>query len=754
MSMEESISLEETNKIRISLGLKPLVDDKAPADTAEAAAEKNYAKQREREKKEAESKRVFDNIAKVKNKRELNAGLKGRTLADLDAGEGDKQEKILAKKRQEELDSMDKAIQDEYTEKDLSGLKVTHDFDELEDGHERILTLKDSRILDNEEDELQNVEMAEHERRQKVQELKIKKPQYTGYDDDEFAGGGIGMKRSVLAKYDEELEGGKDSGFRLGSNAGSLPRAPQTKQDIAETLNRSLLSIDYSKNLEASDYLQAGDKGFKKPKTKKKRANARVVEADPELAVPTDDAMDVDEKKPRRAINLDVNFVDDDDLQASLARARLAKIKKVAKKTPEEIAARIAEERAAEQPAPGVKVEEDESMVPGEGDGLVFDDTSEFVRAISYNPAAPKPVKREAPSQAAISAGQGTPMQVDGDQAITELEAGELKQEEDDDDMSDEEMLDQIESVMKAMERNERADAEANGFEVGTASEQALGTGVITAPSADQMEHERVQKDKDSWLAEQRRRLAQREADRYRIRGNGKDQATREYDNRLREQQEARASAEHFKDYKPDINIVYYDEFGRALTPKEAWKALSHRFHGKMPGRMKQEKRLKRIEEEKRREAMASGDTPLNMTSRFQQRQELAGQAHMVLSVGNRGAVPQAEAFLDQPNLSKKLADKKRGKGDSAVNIGTPDITSFTAAQPLLVSGTASAGASPAPRAGFKRVGSFAPVSSATPAGDATPAPASGAGDGAKVTFGLKRKAADEGQDTPPTKRR
>ena len=62
--MEESISLEETNRIRISLGLKPLTDDNAPADTAEAAAEKNYANQRERERKERDAKRLFDNIAK------------------------------------------------------------------------------------------------------------------------------------------------------------------------------------------------------------------------------------------------------------------------------------------------------------------------------------------------------------------------------------------------------------------------------------------------------------------------------------------------------------------------------------------------------------------------------------------------------------------------------------------------------------------------------------------------------------------
>lgn len=56
MSMEESISLEETNKIRISLGLKPLTDDSAPADDADKEAELNYSKQREREAKEREAK--------------------------------------------------------------------------------------------------------------------------------------------------------------------------------------------------------------------------------------------------------------------------------------------------------------------------------------------------------------------------------------------------------------------------------------------------------------------------------------------------------------------------------------------------------------------------------------------------------------------------------------------------------------------------------------------------------------------------
>ena len=33
---------------------------------------------------------------------------------------------------------------------DLEGIKVSHDFEGMEEGEARILTLKDSRILDNE----------------------------------------------------------------------------------------------------------------------------------------------------------------------------------------------------------------------------------------------------------------------------------------------------------------------------------------------------------------------------------------------------------------------------------------------------------------------------------------------------------------------------------------------------------------------------------------------------------------------------
>ncbi|THH20732.1 hypothetical protein EW146_g681 [Bondarzewia mesenterica] len=797
--MEESISLEETNKIRISLGLKPLTDDSAPADDQEKQAERNYASQREQEAKARETKKIQDRIAKVRNKRELHASLKGATLGDADMDTDDtlkwikkakKRERELVKKRQAELESMDKVFQGEdYTEKDLEGLKVSHDFEELEEGEARILTLKDSRILDNEggflrlgccfkfdscdmrspEDVLQNVEMAERERTKERNELKLKKRDYTGYDDEEFVEGREGMKRTVLSKYDEFLEGAKETGFRLGSSTFSSSEVKRQNQEQAATaINKSLLSIDYTKNMEISDYVQKGDVGFKKLKAKKKRPSRRAAEEADVGPTNEEDAMAVDQK-PIVPVDRDLNanFVDDDELQAALARSRRAKIK-AKKLSPEAIARKIAKESARSEQANGldvIKVEVDEA--DEETAGLVFDDTSEFVRGITHNPVVVKKEERQPTALIEQVPPEDVPMDV-----AEELEAGEVVVKEDEDEEDEEAILNAIENLLQTTEAEEKAKATNGDLDVGTSTEQTFSTGlastlnilrqqgILATPSADQVERERVQLQRDVWLAAQRRRISENEIEKLRSRGFNKDQAQREYENRLREQQEARANLESFKNYKPDVNIVYHDEFGRTLTPKEAWKALSHKFHGKGSGRMKTEKRLKKIAEEKKKEAMASGDTPLSMNKAFQIRQEKTGQAHFVLSVGNRGAVPQAAEFLDPQPLSKGKTEKTKGKKKDTNKSATPQTldNGFITLPAPQISHNATMSASPAPslpgetgspapRPGFSRISS---------ASVAETAPGGVMGDRTKVAFGFgtKRKADGEANGTPPPKRR
>lgn len=55
-----------------------------------------------------------------------------------------------------------------YTEKNLKGLKVDHDMDSFNEGKSVILTLKDTGVLEEDDDVLVNVNMLDDERYKKV----------------------------------------------------------------------------------------------------------------------------------------------------------------------------------------------------------------------------------------------------------------------------------------------------------------------------------------------------------------------------------------------------------------------------------------------------------------------------------------------------------------------------------------------------------------------------------------------------------
>lgn len=96
------------------------------------------------------------------------------------------------------------------------------------------------------------------------------------------------------------------------------------------------------------------------------------------------------------------------------------------------------------------------------------------------------------------------------------------------------------------------------------------------------------------------------------------------------------------------------------MNKKEAWKSLSHIFHHKTSGRKKTELRLRRIEEERKTLQNVTSDTS-GMQAAFTRRQEQTGEAHMVLSVGNRSYVPLGEEAIGSGGKKKK---NKGGAGD------------------------------------------------------------------------------------------
>lgn len=130
----------------------------------------------------------------------------------------------------------------------------------------------------------------------------------------------------------------------------------------------------------------------------------------------------------------------------------------------------MAQQRKAEREAQEVTdTPEASASKPGV---IEFDDTSEFVRSITYNPPAPTAVKSEpiivkidtrAPQQEADS-----DEEMEGVEAITEMDADTRVKEEEDEEMAEDEttaMLNAIEDAIKkseadAQEKAHAADAE------------------------------------------------------------------------------------------------------------------------------------------------------------------------------------------------------------------------------------------------------------------------------------------------------
>jgi len=516
-----SLSLDEANRVRLSLGLRPLqVDDEAGAD------------ERAVPERPAEPATGDEAVPAPRAPQGPTLGQGASMSARAWIQHARRQAQVHAAERAAQADKEQAAAQPEYTSQDTHGLRVAHDLADL-DGHERVLTLRDAGVLDMEEDELEE-----------AMTQKRAPPSASS---------------GVLDKYDhvETLDAPApraDVGFRLG-DAMDAPSQARTEALASESRRAQHVSLDYEKNVPVSDY----DTAFKKRK-KKSRQPRRVW---------------VEESAPSRVEAL----VDDDELAASLARARRQRAKASMKKvTPEMVAQSVAAHQDEAPPA----------------DGLLFDGTSNFVQQIVERNEAPR---RSAPEPAAPTEPTSPSAPVPEAPAAPPSPTGAPD-----------------------------AAPEADASSVASVLQYLRSQGSLESTSSEQREHEKTQLQYDAWL--------------HRHRDHADDD------------DDAQAIMDRFKDYKPDIKIEYHDEFGRTLSTKEAWKQLSHTFHGTAPGHRAQEKRLRRIAEEQRRERMLAGDTSA-MTQAFQARSERTGQAHMVLSVGHHDHAPHNFDLGAPPRLEK-----------------------------------------------------------------------------------------------------
>ncbi|KAK4164990.1 SART-1 family protein DOT2 [Cladorrhinum sp. PSN259] len=624
----DAASIEEINKVRRAMGMKPLpVPGAAPPpkeatpepeegekastlETREAAGYDNYKKALEAE--EAKRKRD-ERLQAIKKARELaqrNAVLKGKGLADddddLDAvswlkSQKKRQKKIeTARKAEEEKEAAEAARIAEHTAADLAGVKVAHDMNNFLDGDDQVLTLKDTGVLENEEegDELENLNLREQEKLQERLDLKKKKPIYDPNDVDETSTIGI------LAQYDEEINGKKKKAFSLDSLG--------TSSDLADILDapvqkrkRQVVDMDVLEDAPApvSDYLDASEVKVKKLKKKKSKSTRQRRGDDDDVlfdgnTVGTGDAneeMDIDSAvatftKKRKVV--DDSFVDDEDLQATLASQRREALKKRKKMRPEDLARQLREETAQGTPDPEAE---------GAGNGIVIDEISEFVETLRADQGEEE---RKRPK----------PKPVEQKETLTAME-----------DESDEEMQDADDHG------DARATSPLTEVPLGVEEEKTVGQGMAATLSLlrernlieDGHGAELNEKDRQRqrFLNELHRRMAlfdeetKKERERDRASGRLEHMSAREkedwqrHQNTKRDQHQSRVIDQLYREgYKPDVKLRYIDAEGRSLDQKEAFKELSHQFHGKGSGKLKTDKKLKKMAEEKRRMQQSAFD--------------------------------------------------------------------------------------------------------------------------------------------------
>ncbi|KAK9369340.1 SART-1 protein [Lipomyces kononenkoae] len=611
---ESSLSLEETNKLRISLGLRPIpvpgdegtaaLSASTQAPDSDETALANWRSKYESEKKSAELDATRKRIQKAKERIERLKYLEGQSLGDQDDGNADDVRNWVKRSRKKvkisipEEDDEQQEEREQYTAADLKGLKVGHSLEDIVDGEEVILTLKDRNVLDEGEDELVSLALEEHAKTAQNIENRKRKGRYTGFEDEDS----LGEKKGILSRYDEDEESNKKF-FTLDSEVISVGDVGVDNQKKLDEMNagkvRVSLDVDLRSMQDSSDYMPAEPIKIRKPKKSKKSLNSRkrAAEGEDEEDLRNRDSEMVDYKP-------DVIEDDDEDLQALLSKQRrsLQKKRKSQFLTPEMLAQAIREQTSTEgTPAP-------------EGDddsGLVIDDMTEFVGNVGNSIAADEEEERERKERLANSRRSATSPPVKFESEDVDMTEDHEDDHDGDNAVPDNEIDENNEVSTTGLEE----EAVLSSVGLGATLSMLRSRGLLKTPDEQDVERQRIQRENMKWRISMAKHKAQsemelkaqREADRKSGKYDGLTQKEREEaaqrENQMRQLAEAREAQKRFKNYKPEIKLEYKDEFGRVMGQKEAFKHLSHQFHGKGSGKGKTEKRLKKIEDERKKES-------------------------------------------------------------------------------------------------------------------------------------------------------
>lgn len=554
--MEEALSIAETNKIRKSLGLALLPEPRESSKVAIVQHEKpelNVRKIDEKQKKNNDNVLTFrpDDEQDDEEEEPLDT-MSWLNKFRVDRKEPAKVEQTPAS-RQVKFGRLSKS----YSEKDLQGLQVGHEAKDLSElGKDAILILDDQSVLDGGE-KLISAELLEKEQLRKNIAARVGRSRHQQYEEDDS-----GYKKTVLSKYDEEPG---SNGFVLGGKEIKVKKEEKEVHEEAVEPNNDILPV-------TSDYLPAKPVKFKKRKAKPGRKR-RATHLD-------DDNDDVDDDGPSMKLQ-DKEHKDnenDDYLSSLLAKNRASKTRKIL--SPEEIAAKVGAGQDAKQ----------EELSNG-GRPSTTSDFLASIRTVVTHSLSDK-IALDRPNSRGAEPVEQVKIEDDENQKMTH----------------------RTEKIPSVSAQDFTPEEQSLSGGIAAAMKLLQNRGVLKNKSVDEVNREELRKKQREWQRQLEKERLDREL-RYlelkreeELAGSSMRLSRKEreelaaLEDESRAQEEARMARQLFANYKPEVKLEYKDAEGNILSTKDAYKYLSHQFHGNSISNRKKEKQIQRREEELEKE--------------------------------------------------------------------------------------------------------------------------------------------------------
>ncbi|ODV68747.1 hypothetical protein HYPBUDRAFT_152081 [Hyphopichia burtonii NRRL Y-1933] len=597
------LSIEETNKLRLSLGLRPIPVDSNSGSGGVASGES-------RENNSSQSNELEQRINRLKRKpknEESEIKKRKKAVTSLLWEDADSSEDTsswlnkLGKDTKIQSQTQRKQTPEAATDPDMAIGHSSRELASIKDGE--ILTLKDTDILDTEDLK----DLLENEKLNSAKKLKKDMREKKRQNDISFNG------RTSYEENEGEAEEEEEETAITGSTI-FLPskEEPEERDSKPQGHTMKLLGLfDEDEDMHlGNDYSKPKKpvkmkKLLKKLKLKLKDRNktAEEVEYAPLQRVELE------------GMNEKETFEEEDELQLILALKRRQKQQSRSRLTPEQIAQEVKQNKQWEMMN---EIEERSNL---SSSGMVFDYTTDFLNTLTPNEEPkvnssdeirvkeePSSLVKEEPSS--LVKEKPSSLVKEEPSSLVKEEPSILVKAESGDSIKEEPNSTKQEPTSSAREQTQ--------FSLGLAGTLKFlqSKNIINKPTSEQQEHNKKQREavKEAELLKLQLSIEERivtqelQADKKFINLPKEERTIKiqeEVENRLRakgvlpqietnKRGRYNKPADRLSGYNPQVKLDYRDEEGHELNTKEAFKFLSHKFHGVGPGKAKTEKKLRK----------------------------------------------------------------------------------------------------------------------------------------------------------------